>query len=67
VQVFLVRLLEAMLVQDDRKIFSWCFLRFAENNTLHTNSAGMGLLAIAIGAGYLLYDGRRSDTGIAST
>jgi hypothetical protein len=29
--------------------------------------AAMALLAIAIGAGYLLYDGRRSDTGIAST
>jgi hypothetical protein len=29
--------------------------------------AGIALLAIAIGAWYLLYDGRRSDIGIAST
>jgi hypothetical protein len=29
--------------------------------------AAIALLAIAIGAWYLLYDGRRSDTGIPST
>jgi hypothetical protein len=29
--------------------------------------AAIALLAIAIAAWYLLYDGRRSDTGIAST
>ena len=29
--------------------------------------AAIALLAIAIGASYLLYDGRRSDTGIPST
>ena len=31
------------------------------------SGAAIALLAIAVGAWYLLYDGRRSDRGIAST
>jgi hypothetical protein len=40
-------------------------------NAFRSGTVGLGaaiaLLAIAIGAWYLLYDGRRSDTGIRST
>ena len=40
-------------------------------NAFRSGTVGLGaaiaLLAIAVGAWYLLYDGRRSDTGIRST